>query len=241
MVEDVQPLRVGSHDAVLDAVVDHLDEVTGAARTAVQVAVFRGAADLLSTGRARRRLDTWGEGGEDGVEAPDDGFIAADHQAVSPLRPPDSAAGPDVHVVDALRFQLGGAADVIVVVGVAAVDDHVVAFEERDEGLQRRIDHRRRHHHPGGAGLFQLVREVFERCRPDRSLFDECLYGFRMKVVNDALVTGPQKAPHHVGSHPAQSDHAQFHVVFLSLQDRNARPRRRQILASSPKYSWSSA
>ena len=125
--------------------------------------------------------------------------------------------------MDALRFQFGGAADVIVVVGVAAVDDHVVAFEERDEGLQRRIDHGRRHHHPDGAGLFQLLREVFERRRPDRPLFDECLHGFRLEVVNDALVAGPQKAPHHVGSHPAQSDHAQFHVVFLSLENRNAR------------------
>ena len=143
-------------------------------------------------------------------------LVAADHQAVAPLRPPDSAAGPDVHVVDALRFQFGGAADVIVVVGVAAVDDHVVAFEKRDKGVQRRIDHGGRHHHPDGAGLVQLLREVFERRRPDRSLFDECLHGFRMEVVNDALVAGPQKAPHHVGSHPAQSDHAQFHGGSLS-------------------------
>src|SRR5579872_5205045 len=122
MVEDVQPLRVGGHDAVLDAVVDHLDEVARAARTAVQVAVFGSAAYLLPTGRAWRGLDTWGEGGEDRVKAPDNGFITADHQAVTPLRPPDPAAGPNIQVVDALRFQLGGAAEVIVVVGVAAVD-----------------------------------------------------------------------------------------------------------------------
>ena len=167
VAEDIQPLRVGGHDAVLDAVVDHLDEVARAARTAVQVAVLGGAAYLLPTGRARRRLDTWGQGGENGVEALDDGFLAADHQAVAPLRPPDPAAGPDVHIVDALGFQLGGAADVIVVIGVAAVDDHVVAFEQWDKRLQRRIDHRRRHHHPDRAGLFQLVREVLERRCPD--------------------------------------------------------------------------
>ena len=65
VAKDVQPLRVGGHDAVLDAVVDHLDEVARAARTAVQVAVFGGAAYLLPTGRARRRLDTWRQGGED--------------------------------------------------------------------------------------------------------------------------------------------------------------------------------
>jgi hypothetical protein len=62
------------------------------------------------------------------------------------------------------------------------------------------------------------MREVFERHRPNSPLFDECLYSFRLEVVNDALVAGSPKAPHHVGSHPAQSDHAQFHVVFLLSQ-----------------------
>jgi hypothetical protein len=38
-----------------------------------------------------------------------------------------------------------------------------------------------------------------------------------MEVVNDTLVACPQEAPHHVSSHSAQSDHAQFHVFFLSL------------------------
>ena len=196
---------------------DHLDEVARAARAAVQVAVFGGAAELLPAGRAGRRLDTWGQRGENGVDAPDDRFITADHQAVPSLCPPNPAAGPHVHIVDALRFQFGSAADVIVVVGVAAVDDHVITFEKWDEGLERRIHHGGRHHHPDGAGRFQFLREVFERCCPDRSVFGERLCGFRMEVVNDALVACPQKAPHHVGSHSAQSDHAQFHMIFLSL------------------------
>ena len=214
-MEDVQPLRVGGHEAVLDPIVDHLDEVAGAGRPAVQVAVLCGAACLLPPRRARRRLDTRGEGREDRVETPDGRFVTADHQAVSTVHPPDSAAGPDVHIVNAVRSQFGGSADIIVVVGVAAVDDHVVVFEERDEGLQRWIDRGRRHHHPEGAGLAQLMHKVLERRCPDRPLFDECLDGFRMDVVNDALVTGAQQAPHHVVSHPTQSDHAQFHVMFL--------------------------
>jgi hypothetical protein len=43
MAKDIQPLRVRGHDAVLDAVVDCLDEVARAARTTVQVTVFGGA------------------------------------------------------------------------------------------------------------------------------------------------------------------------------------------------------
>ena len=54
---DVEALGDRLHDAVLDAVVDHLDEVARADRPAVQVAVLGGAADLLATRRAldRRR------------------------------------------------------------------------------------------------------------------------------------------------------------------------------------------
>ena len=40
LVQDVEALRVGRHEAVLDAVVDHLHEVAGARRTAVQVALL---------------------------------------------------------------------------------------------------------------------------------------------------------------------------------------------------------
>ena len=84
--------------------------------------------------------------------------------------------------------------------------------------FERRIDHGGRHHHPDGAGRLQLPSEVFKRRCADRTVFDERLHGFRMDVVNNALVTGPQKALHHVGSHPAQSDHAQFHQISLPLE-----------------------
>ena len=42
--QDVHALGVGGHEAVLDAVVHHLDEVPGAVRPAVQVALLGGAA-----------------------------------------------------------------------------------------------------------------------------------------------------------------------------------------------------
>jgi hypothetical protein len=90
-----------------------------------------------------------------------------------------------------------------VVVGVAAIDDHIILFEERDKRLERLIDHRGRHHHPDGARRLQLFGEVFNRSCADCAVFDERLRGFRMDVVSNALVAGPQKALHHVGSHPA--------------------------------------
>ena len=40
VLEDVQALGIGGHDAVLDPVVHHLDEVAGAGGTAVQIAAL---------------------------------------------------------------------------------------------------------------------------------------------------------------------------------------------------------
>src|SRR5215471_19181041 len=53
MAQDVHPFGVSRHDPILDAVMDHLDEVPSAVRTAVQVAELGGAADFLPPWGAR--------------------------------------------------------------------------------------------------------------------------------------------------------------------------------------------
>ena len=105
---------------------------------------------------------------------------------------PDSAAGPDVYIVDAARLQLG-ATEVIVIVGVAAVHDHVVTVKKGDKGFQRRIRllppvplSRRR-------AVFQLLGKVFERPCADRPLLYEHIHSFGLEIVNDALV--PARRP----------------------------------------------
>ena len=74
MAQDIQAFRVRGHHAVLDAVVDHLDEVACATGPAVQIAVFGGAADLLPAWRARSLVDARGQRGEDRFETLNDGF-----------------------------------------------------------------------------------------------------------------------------------------------------------------------
>ena len=69
VAQDAHALGVGGHDAVLDAVVHHLDEVAGAARPAVQIALLGGAADLLASRRARDVARAGRQRGEDRVEA----------------------------------------------------------------------------------------------------------------------------------------------------------------------------
>jgi len=59
----------------------------------------------------------------------DDRVLAADHQAIATIESGNAAAGADVHMVETLCAQGCRAAQVIMVVGIAAVDDHVALVE----------------------------------------------------------------------------------------------------------------
>src|SRR5690242_3639285 len=112
VAEDVEALGIGLHDAVLDAVVHHLHKMSGAGWTAIDVAFFRGAGNLLATGSAWNVTAPGGKGLEDRIELVKGFFRAADHHAVAAVDTPDSTAGPDVHVVNAFVFEELRAADI---------------------------------------------------------------------------------------------------------------------------------
>ena len=140
VLEDVQALGVGGHEPVLDAVVDHLDEVPGAVGAAVQVAVLGvGRGSPVRPG-VRGAAPTPGAiAAKIGSSRVDRVVLAADHQAVAALEAPDAAAGADVDVVDAALGQRGRARDVVAVVGVAAVDDDVARLEQRGQAVDGRL------------------------------------------------------------------------------------------------------
>ena len=169
--DDVQPFGIRRHEAVLDAVVDHLHEVPCAVRAAVVVPVLGLARVAGATGCARRRVEAGRDRGEDGGEAVDDLVLAADHQAEAALESPHAAARPDVDVVDALLAERVGVPDVVDVVRVAAVDDRVAGLEHLRERRDRLVgDVARGDHHPGRARLLELARRSprATRSRPRR-------------------------------------------------------------------------
>ena len=94
-----------------------------------RIAAFaaRGGGDVALAGRQRR---------EDRIEPIDGLLVAADHQAIAALQAPDAAAGAAVDVVDALGLQRLGPPDVVLVEGVAAVDDAVARLQQRAELLR---------------------------------------------------------------------------------------------------------
>src|ERR1700722_13134849 len=93
VLEDVKAFGVGGHQAVFDAVVDHLYEVPGAGRAAVEVAVFGGSDGFFSAGSAIHVAATRRERFENGVEVFDDIVFAADHLAIAAFEAPNTAAG----------------------------------------------------------------------------------------------------------------------------------------------------
>ena len=104
-VEDLEALRVGLHEAVLDPVVHHLHEMARARRADVRVPV------VGCEGRERRLEE------RDGV------VLAAHHQAVAVRKPPDPAGDAGVDVADPPLGREARAPLGVLEVGVAAVDD----------------------------------------------------------------------------------------------------------------------
>src|SRR5580692_5420871 len=103
--------------------------MSGAGRAAMKITFLRGSANFFAARSAIGVSPAGGECFENGVEVFHDVGFAADHLAVAAFEAPDAATGADVTIVNALRGKFFGAADVVDVIGVAAVDDDVAGLE----------------------------------------------------------------------------------------------------------------
>src|SRR6202035_1076998 len=125
LAQNSQTLSVSRHDAVLDSVVHHLDEVACAAWPAVQISLFSRTDDLLAPRSARYIADARRNRFENRIEVLHSRGGAADHHAVAALQTPHSAAFSDIHVLKTFRSKFRCAADVVDVIGITAVDQDV--------------------------------------------------------------------------------------------------------------------
>src|SRR5262245_22864965 len=126
--QDAQTLGIGGHDPVFDAVVHHFDKVTGAIRPAMQIALLSRAADVFAPRGAGDVARSRSECRKNWIEMLDHAVFPADHHAIAALQAPYTAAGPDIDVVDSSRCQFPGPADVVDVIGIAAIDQDVVGL-----------------------------------------------------------------------------------------------------------------
>lgn len=69
----------------IDTVMDHLNEMAGAIRSAVQETLFGCTAVFLATRRARNGVYAGSEAGKDRIQVIYDLLLTADHQAIAML------------------------------------------------------------------------------------------------------------------------------------------------------------
>ena len=185
-------LAVGLHQPVLDAVVHHLGEVTGADRAGVDQPAFGGE-------RLQHRPD------------PLNVLVgAADHEAVAVLQPPHATRHAGVDEADTLGGQLLRAGDRVPVVGVPPVDDEVAAREEFTQfgdGGPRRFTGR--HHDPRHPGDRERFGQLGQRLH---------VGDVGVAVVAHDFVAGAAQPLRHVPAHPAQTHHPDLHGAHLTVR-----------------------
>src|SRR5208283_1418893 len=222
--QNAQPFRICGHDSVFDSVVNHLDEVAGTVRTAVQITLLSGpvfvrASDLFPARRARNVAYSWGQRREDWIEALDHVILASDHHAVTSLQTPNSSAGSDIYIVDLLRSEFLGAPDVVDVVRVSAVDEDVTSLEVGQKISDSFVHNRGRHHKPDRPWLRELLHQFRERSRAFRLVLDQFIHRCRRSVEYHAVVTVFYEPPYHVGAHSSKTDHAELHLYLLRYEN----------------------
>src|SRR6516225_5804692 len=80
--QDAQAFGIGGHEAVLDAVVNHLNEVTGAVWATMQITLLGCTGSLLTARRARYFFThAWGQSRKDWIEVLHDLLLTANHHA----------------------------------------------------------------------------------------------------------------------------------------------------------------
>src|SRR6185437_12533070 len=103
--------------------------------------------DVTHAGRERREYR---------FEPFEHGFVAADHHAIAALQSPHAAAGPDIDVGEALGLERFGAADVVLIERITAIDNGIARLEKRREFSDGLLgDRAGRQHDPHSAGLLE--------------------------------------------------------------------------------------
>src|SRR5271165_5129162 len=215
VLQDIQAFGVRGHDAVLDAVVDHFYEVARAAGAAMEIAFLGSATGFFAAGSAVHVAAAGSQRLKDGIEVFDDVVFPADHLAVAAFEAPNAARGADVDVVDAFAAEFLGAADVVDVVGVAAVDNDVADVEFADEFVERGVDNRGGNHEPDGAGFAEFLDEFVERAGAGGAFGGELLDGVGAAIVDHGLVAVFLQPADHVGAHSSETDHSELHFCWL--------------------------
>src|ERR1017187_9294455 len=192
MTQNVKSFGVGSHQSVFNPVMDHLDEMAGAGRPAMEVTLLDRATNLFPSRRARDIAASRSKRLEDWIEVQYGIAFTSDHQTITALDPPHAAARPHIDIANTLGLQFFGSPDIINIVRVASVNDDVsflhLAGDVTHGGLYCRCGH----HQPDNAWRLQLGHEIFERSGPRRTFACQLLDAVGLHVEDHAFMAALQ-------------------------------------------------
>src|SRR5664280_1190416 len=192
MPQNVKSFGVGSHQSVFNAVMDHLDEMAGSGRPAMEITLLDRATNLFPSRCTRDIAASRSERLEDRIEVQYGIALTSDHHTITALDPPYAAARSHVDIANTFELQFFGSPDIINIVRVASINDDVsllhLAGDVTHGGLYRRCGH----HQPDSARRLQLGHEIFERSGPRRAFACQVLDAVRLHVEDHAFMAALQ-------------------------------------------------
>jgi hypothetical protein len=113
------------------------------------------------------------------------------------------------------------------IIGVAPVDNGVIALKQFGDLIEYAVDHRCRQHKPDCARRRKCSDQRFQTMARLRTCTRQFLDSFGTRVEHGTAMARLQKPPHHVRAHAPQSNHADLHTVLASCVVRIRRKRRK--------------
>src|SRR5262249_23706149 len=124
-LEHPKTFGISRHHPVFDAVMDHFDEMAGTMRSTMHITLLRRTVDLYPAKRARNMAAAWRKRTEYWIDVLPPLVLAAVHHAIAAYQSPVSAARADVEIMNPLGCEVLGPANVIDVIGIAAVNQNI--------------------------------------------------------------------------------------------------------------------
>ena len=122
--------------------------------------------------------------------------------------------------MNALGCQVLGPANIVDVIGIAAVNQNVATLEMRQKISNCVIYRADRHHQPDHPGLGEFLDEIHERRGADGLLLHQFRHRLCGPIKHDAVMAALQQAAHHIRSHAAEADHSELHGLVLHVHER---------------------
>src|SRR5664279_5680721 len=192
MPQNVQSFGVGSHQSVFNPVMNHLDEMAGAGRPAMEVTLLDRATNVFPSRRARDIAASRSKRLEDRIEVLYGIALTSDHQTITALDPPYAAARPHIDIANTFGLQFFGSPDIVNIISVASIDDDVAVLHPGGKILHRYLYRRRRRHQPDSTWRLQPGDEIVERICPRGAFVCQVLDAVRLRVEDHAFTAALQ-------------------------------------------------